>query len=143
MLWCVDFWFLPNLGPLTVASNWRDWGKRSSTDYNFKFKEELHNRFNLTLKGPGFFVYLKSGGGRIPPPPQISAAERRKILKFGTYVEFINTHMLTKLQCWKSNRFLIMQIYVNYMHVLLFFMITDKMRPFRAFKMFWYCHRNI
>ena len=23
----------------------------------------------LTLKGPGFFVYLKSGGGRIPPPP--------------------------------------------------------------------------
>ena len=100
--------------------------------------------FSLTLKGPGFFVYLKSGGGAdSAPPPQISAAERRKILKFGTYVEFINTHVLTKLQCWKSNCFLIMQIYVNYMHVLLFFIITDKMRPFRAFKMFWYCHRNI
>ena len=108
--------------------------------------EELRNYKPLTLKGPGFFVYLKSGGGggfRPPPPPQISAAERRKVLKFGTYVEFINTHVLTKLQCWKSNRFLIMQIYVNYMHVLLFFIITDKMRPFRAFKMFWYCHRNI
>ena len=42
----------------------------------------------LTLKGPGFFVYFKSGGGGgFRPPPQISAAERRKILKFGTYVE--------------------------------------------------------
>ena len=41
----------------------------------------------LTLKGPGFFVSFMAGGGRIPPPPQISAAERRKILKFGTYVE--------------------------------------------------------
>ena len=50
---------------------------------------------SLTLKGPGFFVYLKSGGGGA----EISAAERRKILKFGTYVEFINTHVLTKLQC--------------------------------------------
>ena len=50
----------------------------------------LYNFIVLTLKGPGFFVYFKSGGGgggRIPPPPQISAAERRKILKFGTYVE--------------------------------------------------------
>ena len=43
--------------------------------------------FRLTLKGPGFFVYLKSGGGGgFGPPPRISAAERRKILKFGTYV---------------------------------------------------------
>ena len=29
-----------------------------------------------------------------------------------------------------------MQIYVNYMHVFLFFIITDKMRPFGAFKLF-------
>ena len=78
---------------------------------------------SLTLKGPGFFVYLKAGGGgggRIPPPPQISAAERRKILKFGTHVELVNTNVLTKFQYWKSKRFLIMQIYVNYMHIFLF-----------------------
>ena len=40
-----------------------------------------HNDFDsLTLKGPGFFVYLKSGGGgfRPPPPPQMPVAERRK-----------------------------------------------------------------
>ena len=29
-----------------------------------------------------------------------------------------------------------MQIYVNYMHVFLFLIITDKMRPFGAFKLF-------
>ena len=29
-----------------------------------------------------------------------------------------------------------MQIYVNYMHVFLFLIITNKMRPVRAFKMF-------
>ena len=68
---------------------------------SFKLKSFYH----LTLKGPGFFVYLKSGGGgggadsAPPPPPQISAAERRKILKFGTYVELVNTYVLTKLQC--------------------------------------------
>ena len=43
-------------------------------------------KLGLTLKGPGFFVYLKSGG-ILPPSPRISAAERQKILKFGTYVE--------------------------------------------------------
>ena len=90
----------------------------------------------LTLKGPGFFVYLKSGGGRIPPPPRISAAERRKILKFGTCVEFVNTNVLTKFQYLKSKHFGIMQIYVNYMHVFLFLTITDKIRPFGALKLF-------
>ena len=31
----------------------------------------------LTLKGPGFFVYLKSGGGgRIPPPPPLGSRPR-------------------------------------------------------------------
>ena len=62
----------------------------------------------LTLKGPGFFVYLKSGGGgadSAPPPPRISAAERRKILKFGTYVELVNTNVLTKFQYLKSKHF--------------------------------------
>ena len=99
----------------------------------------------LTLKGPGFFVYLKSGGGRIPPPPPPSDLGRRatKILKFGMYIELFSTHMLTKLQYWKSKRFWIMQIYVNYVHVFLFLIITDKMRPFGAFKLFWYCRRNI
>ena len=50
----------------------------------------------LTLSRPGFFDNLKSGGGvRIrPTPPQISAAERRKIMKFGTYVECVDTNKL-------------------------------------------------
>ena len=107
---------------------------------------KCHLNYTLTLKGPGFFVYLKSGGGgggRIPPPPRISAAERRKILKFGTYVELVNTNVLTKFQYLKSKHFWIMQIYVNYMHVFLFLIITDKIRPFGALKMFWYCRRNI
>ena len=89
-----------------------------------------------TLKKPGLLTPSHSrGGGGVgfrPPPPRISAAERRKILKFGTYVGLVNTNMLTKLQYWKSKRFWIMQIYVNYMHVFLFFILTDKMRPFGA-----------
>ena len=79
--------------------------------------------FALNPKRAVFFCLSQVGGGggrgRIPPPPQISAAERQKILKFDTYVELVNTHVLTKLQCWKSKRFWIMQIYVNYMHVFL------------------------
>ena len=92
----------------------------------------------LTLKKPGLLTPSHSrgggGGGRIPP--RISAAERRKILKFGTYVGLVNTNGLTKLQYWKSKRFWIMLIYVNYMHVFLVFIITDKMRPFGAFNCF-------
>ena len=93
-------------------------------------------------KEAGSFDPISQPGGGIPPPPPapwISAAERRKILKFGTYVGLVNMNVLTKLQYWKSKRFWIMQIYVNYMHVFLFFIITDKMRPFGAFKLFWYC----
>ena len=55
----------------------------------------------LTLKEPGLLTPSHSrggGGGQIPPPPRISAAERRKIMKFGTYVGLVNTNVLTKLQ---------------------------------------------
>ena len=76
------------------------------------------------------------GGGADSAPPQISAAERRKILKFGTYVELVNTNVLTKFKYLKSKRFLNMQIYVNYMHVFLFLTITDKIRTFGALKLF-------
>ena len=110
-------------------------------------KRNVNRNSNLiNPKRAGLFCLsqVRGGeGGADSAPPSDLGRGAMKILKFGTYVEFINTHVLTKLQCWKSNRFLIMQIYVNYMHVLLFFIITDKMRPFRAFKMFWYCHRNI
>ena len=115
-------------------------------------KTKIHQQSFLAHFNPKragfFFVYLKSGGGgggggAFRAPPRISAAEWRKILKFGTYVELVNTHVLTKLQYRKSKRFWIMQIYVNYMQVFLFLIITDKMRPFRAFKLFWYCRRNI
>ena len=46
---------------------------------------ELH----INPKRAGLFCLSQVWGGRIPPPPppQISGAERRKILKFGTYVE--------------------------------------------------------
>ena len=94
-------------------------------------------------KRAGLFCLSQDRGGGFRPPPQISAAEQRKILKFGTHVELVNTNVLTKFQYWKSKRFLIMQIYVNYMHIFLFLIITDKMRPFGAFKLFWCCHRNI
>ena len=51
----------------------------------------LYNVFHiLTLKGPGFFVYLKSGGG--------GGGGGRKILKFGRYIELVNTNVLTKFQ---------------------------------------------
>ena len=107
---------------------------RLLSPYRHRFHEVRVLRA-LTLKGPGFFVYLKSGGGGFrPPPPRISAAERRKILKFGTYVELVNTNVLTKFQYLKSKPFLIMQIYVNYVHVFLFLTITDKIRPFGALK---------
>ena len=108
---------------------------------------EVLNWFNP--KGAGSFDPISQPGGGggggtdSAPPPRISAAERRKIMKFGTYVGLVNTNVLTKLQYWKSKRIWIMQIYVNYMHVFLFFIITDKMRPFGAFKLFWYCCRNI
>ena len=103
----------------------------TSTIFHHKFAQSFAPDGILTLKGPGFFVYLKSGGGG-GGPPRISAAERRKNLKFGTYVELVNTNVVTKFQYLKSKRFLIMQIYVNYMHVFLFLTITDKMRPFGA-----------
>ena len=103
--------------------------------------------FRLTLKGPGFFVYLKSGGGggggADSAPPSDLGRGATKILKFGTYVELVNTNVLTKFQYLKSKHFWIMQIYVNYMHVFLFLTITDKIRPFGALKLFWYCRRNI
>ena len=79
----------------------------------------------INRKEAGSFdpISQPGGGGEADsaPPPRISAAERRKILKFGTYVGLVNTNVLTKLQYWKSKRFWIMQIYVNYMHVFLFF----------------------
>ena len=98
----------------------------------------------LNPKRAGLFCLSQvGGGGGGAPPPRISAAERQKILKFGTYVELVNPNVLTKFQYLKSKRFLIMQIYVNYMHVFLFLTITDKIRPFGALKLFWYCRRNI
>ena len=104
-----------------------------------KTRFEAKPCFNPKRAGLFCRFQVRGGGGG----GGFLAAERRKILKFGTYVELGNTHVLTKLQCWKSRRFWIMQIYVNYMHVFLFLIITDKIRPFRAFKMFWYCRRNI
>ena len=41
----------------------------------------------LNPKRAGLFCLFKSGGADSAPPPRISAAERRKILKFGTDVE--------------------------------------------------------
>ena len=118
------------------------WPNKGAKYWNM-WVTKIWNLF-LNPKRAGLFCLSQvRGGGGGRPPPQISAVERRKILQFGTYVELVNTHVLTKLQCWKSKRFWIMQIYVNYMHVFLFLIITDKMRPFRAFKMFWYCRRNI
>ena len=97
--------------------------KRKSTNKVF-----LHI---LILKGPGFFVYLKSGGrGRIPPPPpRISAAEQRKILKFGVS----QYARADKIAIPKNQSVFELCKFVNYMHVFLFLIITDKMRHFRAF----------
>ena len=101
----------------------------------------------LNPKRAGLFDYLKSGGGGggqiLLPAPRISAAEQQNFLKFGTYVELVNMNVLTKFQYLKSKRFIIMQIYVKYIHVFLFLTITDKIRPFGAIKLFWYCRRNI
>ena len=66
----------------------------------------------------GLFSLIQDQGGRFRPPPQISAAEGRKILKFGTYVELVDVNALAKFQYLKSMRFSIMQIYVNFMHIL-------------------------
>ena len=62
----------------------------------------------LTLKKPGLLTPSHSrggGGGWCPPPPRISAAERRKIMKFGTYVNHVETNSLAKFPYWKSKRF--------------------------------------
>ena len=56
------------------------------------------NDIYLTLKEPGLLTPSHSRGGGRFPPPRISAAERQKILKFGTYVGLVNTNVLTKLQ---------------------------------------------
>ena len=93
----------------------------------------------LTLKGPGFFVYFKSGGGGgadFPPPPPSDLGRGATKNSEIWHVRRVYTNVLTKLQYWKLKHFWIMQIYVNYMHVFLFFIITDKMRPFGAFKLF-------
>ena len=90
----------------------------------------------INPKRAGLFCLSQVRGGDSAPPPRISTAERQKILKFGTYVELVNTNVLTKFQYLKSKRFLNMQIYVNYMHVFLFLTITDKIRTFGALKLF-------
>ena len=95
----------------------------------------------LTLKGPGFFVYLKSGGGG--GGGGISPAERRKNSEIWHVRSVSRYERADEIAILKIKAFWIMQIYVNYMHVFLILIITDKMRPFGAFKLFWYCHRNI
>ena len=72
----------------------------------------------MSISSPG------GGGGGAAP------SDLGQFWNLARTVELVNTHVLTKLQCWKSKHFLIMQIYVNYMHVFLFLIITDKMRPF-------------
>ena len=64
------------------------------------FNPKTSGLFCLDLKSGG-----GGGGGGDSAPPRILAAERRKILKFGTYVEYVNTNVLTKLQYWNSKRF--------------------------------------
>ena len=60
----------------------------------------------LTLKGPGFFYYLKFGGGGggmiLRPPPPSRPQSDEQILKFGTYVELVHTNVLTKFQYLKT-----------------------------------------
>ena len=78
---------------------------------------------SLTLNSPGYFLTADPGGmGPFwPPPPLISAAERRKILKFGTCIEHIEKDFLAQNFNLKFfHFFVIMQIYANYMHKLHF-----------------------
>ena len=112
------------------------------------FTVEKVSFFTINVKFK-VILYSKSGGGGDvctghPPPHQKSGGDTSPHPPGFTpvYVGLVNTNVLTKLQYWKSKRFWIMQIYVNYMHIFLFFIIT-KMRPFGAFKLFWYCCRNI
>ena len=57
---------------------------------------------------------------------------------FDTFVELVNTNMLKEFQYLNSKRFLMMQIYVKYMHVFFFLIITDNIHVVRcigAFKL--------
>ena len=94
--------------------------------------------FNPNRAGLFWLIQARGGGGGggfRRPPSDLGCQSARKITKFGTYVELVHTNMLTKFQYLKSKRFLIMQIYVNYMYVFLFFIITDKIRFFEDSKL--------
>ena len=79
----------------------------------------------LTQKKPGLLTLSHSwgsGGGGSPPPLRISAAKRPKIMKFGTYVNHVETRRIVSRNFHTENQsgFQIMQIYVNFMHVYIF-----------------------
>ena len=72
--------------------------------------------FSLTLKGPGFFVYLKSGGGgggRIPPPPSDLGRGATKNSEIWHVRRVHQYARADKIAMLKIKQFLIMQIYVK------------------------------
>ena len=94
---------------------------------------------DLTLKGPGFFVYFMTGGGggadSAPPSDLGRGAPKNSEI----------WHVRRVSQDQRADKISIVKIkaffnYANLMliicHVFLFLIITDKMRPFGAFKLF-------
>ena len=45
------------------------------------YSVRLNAYWILTLKGPGFFVYLKSGGGGSAPPSDLGRGATKKVAK--------------------------------------------------------------
>ena len=81
----------------------------------------------LTLKGPGFFVYLKSGGGGRPPPSDLGRGATKNS-------EIWHVRRVSQYERADEIAILKIKAFLNYAN--LFLIITDKMRPFGAFKLF-------
>ena len=87
-------------------------------------------------KRAGLFC-LSHGRGRIRPPPPLDlgrgAVKNSEIWHARRVSQY---ERADEISIPKIKAFLNLQIYVNYIHVFICLIITDKMRPFGAFKLF-------
>ena len=86
-------------------------------------------------RGRAFLSISSPGGGGFRPPLRSRPRSDEKILKFGTYVEFSQYARADEIAMLKIKAFFELCKFMLIICMLSYFLIiTDKMRPFRAFK---------